>query len=180
MKNLFIFLIVLLSFTAFGQWNPSTTNIRWNPISGTGLPNGTFNCGQAISNIVRISIIGGLNSGTSYFCAGAPLIINVSLTGGATFIGTNAAIVTTTTPAGNSTPPDWKNRFTWSSTSTTLTGTQNQEIITSTSGTANDFAFSVRAPTQVTPFGISVSLSTGAGSAAELDCNLNPNDLIHL
>ncbi len=179
MKNLFIFLIVLLSFTAFGQWNPSTTNIRWNPISGPGLPNGTFNCGQAISNIVRISIIGGENVGptSNYLCAGAPLIINVSLTGGATFIGTNSAIVTTTTPAGNSTPPNWSTFFAWSSTSTILTGTQIQAIPTSTSGTANNFAFNVRVPTQLTPFGISVSLSTGAGTDAELDCGLNPDDL---
>ena len=173
MKNFFTIIICFGFLSSFGQWNVSTgTTITWNPKMSTGMPLAYFFHAVNITASVNINTIGGGSFSNNYPLCNAPMIITYSLSGGASFIGTNATDAV-------STSGDWESRFNWvysDGTKTTIISTQNTTIPSSNLGTFNTFTFQVRTPNYTSNFVISTGITAGAGGTQCAPGTKDPNN----
>ncbi len=167
MKRSLLILFTILTLKVSSQtFNPSAGSIDWNPNSGTGLANGTFNCGQSIVGRARINITGSPSS--SYPICAIPMIITFTLTDGATFIGNTANDVVSAVAPG----PLWEGYFSWTMNGpkTIITATQTATIALSISGlAATEFDFDVKVPIALGTFSFSTDLAMVNGQASP--CN---------
>lgn len=165
-KSLLILFTIFTLKVSSQSFNPSAGSIDWNPNSGTGLPIGTFNCGQSIVGRARINIVGTASS--SYPICAIPMVITFTLTNGATFIGTTANNVVTAVAPG----PLWEGYFSWSMnvSKTIITATQTATIPLSILGlAATEFDFGVIVPIAIGTFNFSTDMVMVNGQANPCD-----------
>lgn len=153
----------------FGQWDIATGNVDWTPDNSSSpnvLPLATYNHAVNITASVDVTISGGGNVGdpNDYpLCPSTSTKLTFSLSGGASFIGTNAADAVTSSG-------DWKSRFSWSyfdASKTSIIATQTSTIPTNTfPGTSNNFVFQVLTPNYSSTFTFATSIVKGTGNPA--------------